>query len=411
MSGVDASTPPRPADASPAPTPAQAPGREVWAIANVEALDGLRSRRQLVVRAVTPIILFMCVLGITLALRGADTRTHPDAYRIAVQGDYEGARRTLEALNPGRLTFFPATDAKIAAVTDADAGMAVPDRLDQLLEQGSDTIAAVQVFEVTVHPPSRAAAVLVRSGFSELKKRQVIERTRSVTGSEPGGVYTLDVVNVERTEAGTRSLASQVIPGLVLLQAAMLVAGTSNRLVSRRTRGLLMNQLVLPVSRRALALAKGLGELAIGTVTATPVIVVILAFGVLTATTGAASAAANLALTAASMLALFAFTTALGVVIGSAARTQEQVSLATGAALIVATLIATTIALAEIPRPGWFAFIPVVGTISTLRDLLNGAGNVLGVLLAAGSTLAGAIVLLVPAGRSLDAERMVMLNG
>lgn len=386
-------------------------GREVWAIASVEALDGLRSRRQLAVRAVTPIILFLCVLGITLALRGADTRTHPDAYRIAVQGDYAGARRTLDALNPGRLTFFPASDAKIAAVTDADAGMAVPDRLDEVLEQGRDTVVPVQVFEVTVNPPSRAAAVLVRSGFSELKKRQMVDRIHAVTGADANGFFTLDVINVERTEVGTRNLASQVIPGLVLLQAAMLVAGTSNRLVSRRTRGLLMGQLVLPVTRRSLALAKGLGELVIGTVTAIPVIAVILAFGVLTASTGAANAVANLVVTALSMLALFAFTTALGVVIGSAARTQEQVSLATGAALIVATLVATTVALAEIARPAWFALIPVVGTISTLRDLLNGGGSVLAVLLAAAATLAGAALLLVPAGRSLDAERMVMRNG
>lgn len=392
------------------PDPVPRVRREVWAIAGVEALDGLRSRRQLVVRAVTPIALFACVLAITLALRGSDTRTHPDAYRVAVQGDYAGAQRTLDALNPARLTFFPADDARIAAVTDADAGMAVPDGLDARLGQG-ETVAPVQVFEVTVNPPSRAAAVLIRSGFSDLQKRQVVARIKAVTGTETGGIFTLDVVNVERTEVGTRSLSSQVIPGLVLLQAAMLVAGTSNRLVSRRTRGLLMGQLVLPVSRRALALAKGLGELTIGTLTAAPVIAVILAFGIVTATTGAADAAAHVVLTALSMLALFAFTTSLGVVIGSAARTQEQVSLATGAALIVATLIATTVALAEVARPAWFALVPVVGSISTLRDLLNGTGSSIAVLVAAVTTLLGAALLLVPAGRSLDAERMVMRNG
>jgi len=386
-------------------------GRQVWAIASVEALDGFRSRRQLLVRAVTPIFLFACVLGITLALRGADTRTHPDAYRIAVQGDYAGARRTLDALNPDRLVFFPSGDAKIAAVTNADAGIALPDNLDDLLARPGNEIAPVQVFEVTANPPSRAAAVLVRSGFSELKKRQVVDRIRAVTGGEVAGVFTLDVVNVERTQVGTRSLTSQVIPGLVLLQAAMLVAGTSNRLVSRRTRGLMMSQLVLPVPRRTLALAKGLGELSIGTLTATPLIVVILGFGVITASTEPLNASAHFVVTALSMLALFAFTTALGVVIGSAARTQEQVSLATGAALVVATVIATTVALAEIARPAWFALIPVVGSVSTLRDLLNGTGSIAAVLVGAVSTLAGAALLLVPAGRSLDAERMVMRNG
>lgn len=387
------------------------PGREIWAVAGVEALDGFRSRRQLLVRAVTPIVLFACVLGITLALRGADTRTHPDAYRVAVQGDYAGARRTLDALNPERLTFFPAPDAKLAAVSEADAGMAVPDGLDATLEQHPDAAPAVQVFQVTVNPPSRAAAILVRSGFVDMEKRKVVERLGAVDDGGRGAQFTLDIVNVERTEAGTRTITSQVIPGLVLLQAAMLVAGTSNRLVSRRTRGLLMAQLVLPLSRRVLALAKGLGELAIGTVTAAPVIVVILGFGLASATSGATNAGVHLVLTAVTMLALFAFTTALGVVIGTAARTQEQVSLATGAALIVATLVATTVAMSEVMRPTWFALIPVVGSVSTLRDLLNGTGSVAAVVVAAAFTLLGAFLLVVPAGRALDAERMVMRNG
>jgi hypothetical protein len=387
------------------------PGREIWAVASVEALDGFRSRRQLLVRAVTPIVLFACVLGITLALRGADTRTHPDAYRVAVQGDFAGAQRTLRALNPERLVFYPATDAKIAAVSEADAGMAVPDGLDAVLEQHPDTLAPVQVFQVTLNPPSRAAAILVKSGFADMKKRQVVERLGSVDDGGQRAEFTLDIVNVERTEAGTRTITSQVIPGLVLLQAAMLVAGTSNRLVSRRTRGLLMAQLVLPVSRRALALAKGLGELAIGTLTAAPVIVVILAFGVASATTGSVNASVHLVLTAFTMLTLFAFTTALGVVIGTAARTQEQVSLATGAALIVATLVATTVALSEVARPAWISIIPVVGSVSTLRDLLNGTGSVVAVLVAGAFTLLGAFLLVLPAGRALDAERMVMRNG
>lgn len=390
--------------------------REIRAIAAVEALDGFRSRRQLLIRAVTPIVLFFCVLGITLALRGTQTATHPQPYRIAVQGDFAGAQRTLAKLRehrPDRLEFVADDHAKVATITSADAGMLVPDGLDRILDERRDEPVTVEVYEVTVNQASRAAAVLVRSGFVDLHQREVQDRLRQERqGRQVDNIFTVDVTNVERTAEGTRTLSSQVIPGLVCLQAAMLIAGTSNRLVSRRTRGLVTAQLVLPVSRRALAFAKGLGELSVGTVTAIPVVLAVLAFGALTGGTGGVvGTVGNLVATAVTMLVLFAFTTALGVVIGTAARTPEQVSLATGGALIVATLVATTVALATVQRPAWVNALPVAGSVNALREQLNGTGSALAFAVAAAVTLIAGLGLITLAGRSLDAERMVMRNG
>lgn len=421
---MSAAAAPPPPVSSPVPSPAPAAPpdaaarrrrtrREVRAIAAVEALDGLRSRRQLVVRALTPILLFVCVLGITLGLRGADTRTHPNAYRVAVEGDYAGARHTLDGLNPERLELFPADDARVAAISGADAGMRVPDHLDDTLRDQFGTDVPIELYEITINPPSRAAAVLVQSGFVEVQKNRVRERIRAETGAaaDQASPLTLDVVNVERTAAGTRSLTAQVVPGLLCLQAALLVAGTANRLVSRRTRGLLLAQLVLPVSRRALAFAKGLGELGVGLVTAVPVVAAVLAFGWLANTGGAGTAVVALVASVVTMLALFAMTTALGVVIGTAARTQEQVSLATGAAVIVATLIASTVALSDRAAPAAVSLVPFAGSVGALRSILDGAGSPVSLVVATASTLLGALALTAWAGRSLDAERMVMRNG
>ncbi len=401
--------------------------REIQAIAALETLDGLRSRRQLVVRTVTPIILFVCVLGITVALRGADQRNHPQAYRVAVEGDYEGAKGTLSALKPDRLEFFPAADARLATLSNAEAGMRVPDHLDDTLNAHFDQSAPIDLYESTVDPASRAATVIIQSSFVDLQTNRVRLRVKEAlatsgttdpaasgagpaTTSAPAGSFTLEVTNVERTATGTRTLTSQVIPGLICLQAALLVTGTANRLVSRRTRGLLMTQLLLPVSRRNLAVAKGLGELVIGLITATPVIVAVLGFGALIdLRDGTAVDLVGHALaTAIAMVALFGLMTTVGLVIGTTARTQEQVSLATGAAVVIAALVATIVALSPVAVPTAIAVFPFAGVVGMLREILNGSGSPAAFTVAVMTTLLGAFALSVLGGHSLDAERMVM---
>jgi ABC-type transport system involved in multi-copper enzyme maturation permease subunit len=392
--------------------------RELRAIAALETLDGIRSRRQLVVRTVTPLVLFACVLAVTLKLRGADTATHPERYRIAVEGDFAGAKDTLERLRPDRLEFFAAPDARVATIDQADAGLHVPDRLDALVNDPSRPGIPLEIYVSTLNPPSRAAAAIVTSAFVDQHTNEVraeVEAARSTSSSAAPtdrvvGTFAPLTFDVERTVAGTRTLTSQVIPGLVCLQAALLVTGTANRLVSRRTRGLLMSQLLLPVSRRSLAMAKGVGELAVGMVTAAPVVVALIGFAAIIAVRdgSAIDVAGHTLATVVAMVALFAFTTTVGVLIGTAARTQEQVSLATGAAVIVAALVATTIALGTAAPPTALVVIPFAGLVGTLREVLNGTGSYASFFVALLSTAAGTFALSVWGGRTLDAERLVM---
>ena len=403
--------------------------REVRAIAGLEALDGLRSRRQLVVRAVTPILLFVCVLGVTIALRGVDQRNHPQRYRIAVEGDFEGARRTLEVLNPNRLEFFAVTDSRLATIDGADAGLRVPDHLDRTLAEELDTIVPLELHEVTSNPSSRAGVVLVQSAFIDLHTSsvhaRVDEAVRTAGGTIPTGAdgttgsaakvgrFEPLTINVEVTSAGTRTLTSQVIPGLLCLQAALLVAGTANRLVSRRSRGLLTAQLLLPISRRSLAIAKGLGELVVGLVTASPIIVALLGFGAIIALRDGTpwQALIQLVATAIAMLTLFGFTTMVGVLIGTAARTQEQVSLATGGAVIIAALVATIVALGPVTPPPGMSVVPFAGAIGMLREVLNGTGSFGALIVAALTTILGSYLISMFGGRSLSGERLVLRNG
>jgi len=388
--------------------------RETRAIAGLEALDGLRDRRQLIVRALTPVVVFLCVLGVTIGLRGTESRTHPNPYTVAVEGDVEGARDTLTALSD-RLQFIPVDDARLAAVDTAELGVRIPDDLDRTLRDDPSAEVPIEIFQIAVDPPSRAGSLLLQSSFVALESAEVRERLEAAQDQSGvrGDAITLTVVNVERTEVGTRSLVSQAIPGLICLQAALLVAGTANRIVSRRTRGLLMAQLLLPVSRRSLATAKGLGELVVGIVTALPVVLAVLAFGTLTAvlTGSSADLVRNLAAVVLTMVVLFAFTTALGVVIGAVSRTQEQISLATGAAVIVAALVAVTVAIGERSPPAALAVVPVAGSVGALRDVLEGSGSLTAMVVATATTLVATLALTAVTGRALDAERMVMRNG
>jgi len=422
--------------APPPPLPPPAPTRretlrELRAIAALELLDGIRARRQLLVRALTPLVLFTCVMAITLRLRGAETSTHPERYRVAVEGDYEGAKGTLDSLRPDRLEFYPVADAKLATIDESDAGMHVPDGLDRSLNDLTRPLVPIQLYESTANPPSRAAAVIVRSALVDHHATQVradVEAARAATPSatpddtgggtskengntEPVvGSFAPIAFDVERTVAGTRTLTSQVVPGLICLQAALLVTGTANRLVSRRTRGLLMSQLLLPVSRRSLAVAKGLGELAVGLVTASPVVVAIIGFAALIASRDGSitDVIGHSATTLLTMVALFGFTTTIGVLIGTAARTQEQVSLATGAVIVLAALVATTIALGTFTPPPALVLVPFAGVVATLREILNGTGSIASFAVALLATAAGTFALSVWGGRSLNAERLVM---
>ena len=55
--------------------------------------------------------------------------------------------------------------------------------------------------------------------------------------------------------------------------------------------------------------------------------------------------------------------------------------------------------------------MPVAGSVGSLRDILEGTGSILAVLVATASTVLATAVTIARAGRSLDAERMVMRNG
>ena len=90
-----------------------------------EVAEGLRNRRQLVVRAITPLVLLL-TLSAVFAPDTADGPGGRGTYRVAVQGDMAGASATLAAARPPALD---GTDAPPLTFTEADgAALAVTRR-------------------------------------------------------------------------------------------------------------------------------------------------------------------------------------------------------------------------------------------------------------------------------------------
>ena len=409
MTGAVATPPP--AGAGPV-RPSSASSRRagrgpVAALARQEALDGFRGRRALVVRMVTPLLLFGVVLGVVLATRGPDP-VRRDPYVVAVQGDRAGARATLEALAVDRLRFVATDDAALAVLRGADLGIEVPDQLDATLASGRD--AELVVHRSATTGASRAALAILRAGLTDQHLQQLQTEAAAVDPRQGRALFPVELTDVQSTQQGTRTLGAELVPALLVLQAAMLVNGTATRLLGRRSRGLLPAQLVLPLRRDQLARAKGWAELAVGLVAGSPILLAVLVFTAWTAASrdGLAVAAGDALVVAASAVVLCLPMVGVGLVIGTAARTQEQVTLGTAAALVISAMVAAFVALSDVSPPAGVAIVPVVGLVGTLRNLLTGSGGLGPVVVAMGTTVLLAWGAARLGGRLFDGERLVL---
>ena len=379
-------------------------------MARLELLDGIRGRRQLIVRAVTPILLFGVVLAVSIATRGADP-VRRERYRVAVEGDMEGARETLRFLRGDRLSFESSADAPLAAANGADLGIRIPDGLDAAIAEHRPV--RVDVFQTTVAAPSRAAVANLRAGFADLYKSQLDQAAATLVdagSTAPISIFTIDRIDVQLTNQGTRELSAQIVPALLVLQAAMLVNATATRILGRRNRGLMMAQLLLPLRRRDLAAAKAMAELGIGLIAASPVILAITIYVAIASWARAGTGAAVLGVIA-TLVAAPAFAVpmvALGLLIGTAASSQEQVTLGTALSLVLTSVVAAVTALGEMPRPRPIAVMPIQGLVSTLRDILAGNGNAVWFAVSVVTTALFALAVVRLSGRVYRTDRIVL---
>jgi hypothetical protein len=370
-------------------------------VARQDAVDTIRQRRQLIVRAITPLVL-LAVLG-GIALIGANEEDFAgETYRVAVQGDLAGASATLARLNShAKLEIVEADDAVIAAANDAHIAVILPDALDASLTAGND--AELIIYETNTDKPSRAATAIVEGQLSEYWRGGSGATSRSDS-------LTLTVSDVESEDGGAQAVTGQLVSALVLLQGAILIGGAAARFTTRRGAGVLTTQLLLPLPRHRLVLGKGLAEMAVGLVAATPILALT---ALITATVYAAednlggAGGAILAILVAAAVVAFPIT-ALGMWIGAGARSPEQASIISALAVVGVAAIANFVSLSDDTPIRAVAALPIAGAAKVLRDVFDAGTTPAEVAAAIGSSLAFGLLIARVGGRTLDTERLAL---
>jgi hypothetical protein len=373
-----------------------------------EVTEGFRNRRQLLIRAATPLVLLLTLSGL-VAFSGRTQRLADDEYVIAVEGDITGARGTLATLEhpptletaaPPPLVFVAADDAALEVTRSADAGLRVPPGLDASLARG-DT-ARVGIFTDHTERPSRAAASLLRAALFERLAPRPGELAVVATGVEeregtPG-------VDEGREQLG-RGVAA-----FVLLQGAVLVGAAAIRLTGRRATGNLVPQLLLPVPRLELVAGRGVSELVLGLVTGLPLLALVTVPTVvlLVADGDVALAALVVVLVPLTAAAVAAPLIATGLVIGIRARSAQQVSGLTAGSLVVVSLAARFVSQAGEEQAGVLAAVPLVGPAHVLRQAIDGQFEPLGLVVALLSTIAVTWILLRLASNLIGGDHLAL---
>ncbi|MDZ7731965.1 MAG: hypothetical protein U5R31_01620 [Acidimicrobiia bacterium] len=372
--------------------------RGVTGLAQAEVLDGLRRRRQLVVRALTPIVLLGLLVGIEL-VAGDDDLTGTGDYRVAVAGDLEGAPGALAALRDHpRLEVVEREDARVAADDGADLGLVFPPDFDRRLAAG-DVSSLVPVLGFDL--PGRTAFALVAAEL------EGVWRSSLPSGASDARLFDVEVVETE-AEREAESLVGQVVSAIVVLQAATVIGGAAARFTTRRAVGVLQSQLLLPVPRGALALAKGTAESLLGLVAVAPVVAAfaLVALVVLVAEGAVLGGVATMVAVVLGTLSMLFPASVYGVLIGCAARSPQGASVASALGVVILAGVVSFVSIGPEPVGSLVAIVPIAGLAHGIRLVASGESAALVLAVGAVSTVALGAGLTVVTGRYLGTERL-----
>jgi ABC-type Na+ efflux pump permease subunit len=379
-------------------------------LARPEIAEGLRNRRLLVIRALTPLAFLVVVAAITAS--SGPARVAEDDYVVAVEGDLDGARATLDAIadgtgaagdDPPGVRFESSDDAALAVVRGADAGMVVPAHLDERLRTGPP--AEVVLYTDADDRPSRAAAVRLRAGlFDQLVVVENPVLAVSETGFADDGEEPIDELRVAVAGA---------VAAFLLLQGGVLVGTAAARLTGRRATGSLVPLLLLPVSRRELVAGRAAAETGLGLITAVPMtLLLVLVAAAVALADGDPTAAVLTVLVAPVAVAAIGLPFVLvGTALGIRARSAQQISGFTAVALVVVALAARGVAGAADATSVWPAVVPVLGPAYAFARTAAGDLAVAEWVLALAGTALLAAALTSLAVRLLGAEHLALRDG
>lgn len=360
-----------------------------------ELTDGLRNRRQLVIRGVTPLVLLASLVALAAVSGGVDNQAD-DSYRIAVEGTLSDPAVTdrLAVVAGGRLDLESVDDAALAVADAYDAGLVVA------RDSGGTT--TVTVVSDAGSTRSRAAATLVRAGLYE-------------NAPYLDGALSVDIGDVGRADravdpAQQRRSIGRALAGLLLVQASVLVGTAAARIHGRRTTGALLPQLLLPLRRTDVVLGQGYAEMGLGVVTGVPILALLglVATGSLLANEAARAVIPALAVILFAFVAVAAPLVALGLAVGIRARSSQQVAAMTAGSFVLVAVLARPVAISPTEPAAAFAALPLVGPAMLVRQTVGGAFDPVVAVLALVGTVVATGLLVRLAARYLTREHVAL---
>lgn len=370
--------------------------RQIRLLAAPELRDGLRNRRQLVIRGLTPLVLLAAIVALAVAAGGAEDRAD-ERYRIAVEGPIDTLPdlwSTIAAFDDGRLMLERVDHAALAVATDHDAGLVVT---------ATDPPAVTLVTDAP-STRSRAAASLLRA---------LLYEDAPFAAGGPLAVVIEDVGVDPGTSsgvAGTRLMVGRAAAGLLLIQGTVVVGAAAARLHGRRTTGTLVSHLLIPGPRRHVVLGQAAAELGLTLVTSSPLLVLVglvVALG-LVADGAATAVPLGLVVLLAGAVALALPLVAVGVAVGLWARSAQQVAALTAGSFVAVAVLVRPVVVGPVPAPGLVAAIPLLGPATVVRDVIGGQGAGPSVVLAVAGTALATLVLVRLAARLVGREQTAL---
>jgi ABC-type Na+ efflux pump permease subunit len=355
----------------------------------------------------TAMLFALLVAALGLSGDRAQTRAENRSFKIAIGGDLEGARQVLEEMSTPRLVFAE-SDQVSADVTEsrASAGIEFPPDTDRRLASGDKDIEVRMYQRQSANGSNEAFNTLgVRLQEVELSRWADAQGQQLSFGEGPD----ITTIDLPRDERLNRLQTSRQLAPIAALLCIGVVTSVAAILGAARERRSIEPLLVLPITRRSIALGIALGAYPLAClqiVAAVILLVMTVAIPGSAAHQPPATVVTMLAMGVVASLVLALVATGFGCLAGALGTgSDDAVSLGDLVSVLFVVVGVVVFSLPTMGAGSWPYAVPILGQILLMRDLVNGSFAVTDIVLAVASAGATFALLVRTAGGRLDEER------
>jgi ABC-type Na+ efflux pump permease subunit len=226
-------------------------------VASLTARDYSRRPGAWVTTLVTGAVFALLAAGSGGVGQRIQERAEAISFRVAVQGDREGAARFLEDLADPRLVLTPSDDAA-GEVTESrsSSGLILPEGLDARIEAGVAT--ELRIFYRAGNDNSQTSLNTVALQLQALETTR-LQDVLTAAGAPLPGTVRLEEVEVRRDDRVNRAQTARTLAALVCLLCLGVVSAVAALGGRGRERRGVEPVLVLPLRRSSLTVGQSLG--------------------------------------------------------------------------------------------------------------------------------------------------------